>query len=61
VQPSVAASVTKPDDDGQEDHRRDDHLDQLDKASPSGFICSPMSGRKWPSSTPIAIATSTWT
>ena len=33
----------------------------LMKASPSGFIASPVSGAKWPSRTPAAIATSTWT
>jgi len=36
-------------------------LISLMKPSPSGFICSPSAGAKWPSAMPIAIAVSTWT
>lgn len=35
-------------------------LISLMKPSPSGFIAAPVSGQKWPSSTPAAMAASTW-
>ena len=36
-------------------------LTSLMKASPSGFRLAPMSGQKWPTVMPSAMATSTWT
>ncbi len=32
----------------------------LMKASPSGFMLAPMSGQKWPSRMPMAMAARTW-
>ena len=28
--------------------------------SPNGFIAAPASGKKWPSATPMTVATRTW-
>ena len=35
-------------------------LMSLMKPSPSGFIAVPVSGKKWPSRTPMTMATITW-
>jgi hypothetical protein len=46
---------------GAEDDRAMIILISLMKPSPSGFIWVARSGEKWPSSTPSAMANSTWT
>ena len=49
-------------DHGQEDHRRDDHLDQLDEGVAERLQrLARSSGQKCPSSAPSTIAASTWT